>query len=261
MALKNRSKSIKQMIQSVAGLLAEPILHGRLVVNQLDYKSAADVAVLATGLRPLDKALGIGGLPYSHITELIGPGITPISGGSLCIAARIGAKVQRRQEIVSIIDMNQSFDTWQAERCGLIASHLLHTQPDTIFEALTAIENAARNAQLTIVIMGIVAQLLRHIEPHLLKTLQSRLQKIVKQSNSAFLFITHPLKTDPFEVKNYPPNFLLADIAAIQIWVQEENWTYKAGLSTAYKANVTIIKNELAIAGKGGNIRIKLNND
>jgi len=213
---------------------------------------------LPTGLRPLDKALGIGGLPQGHITELIGPGIAPVSGGACCIAARLASKVQRQQEIVTIIDMSRSFDPWQAERCGLVAPHLLLARPDTIFEALTTLENAARNAQLIIVVMGGVAELLRHIEADLLKTLLKRLQNIVKQSSSVFLFVTYPAKNDPFNPQIYPAGFPLGDLADVRLWVQDESWNYKDGLSTAYKANLTVIKNRLAMAGKGADIRIKL---
>lgn len=258
MAVKS-SHRIKQVIQSVAGLLAEPTVGRAAIPTKLNYKAPAEnVLTLSTGLRPLDKALGIGGLPHSHITELIGPGTTPLSGGALCIAARIASKVQRQQEIVTIIDMSRSFDPWQAERCGLVAPQLLLARPDTIFEALTTLESASGNAQLIIVVMGIVADLLHDIESNLLKTLLRRLQSIVKKSQSVFLFVTYPLKNDPFNPQIYPAGFPLGEMADVRLWVQEESWTYKDGLSTAYKANLTVIKNRLAMAGKGTDIRIKL---
>jgi recombination protein RecA len=206
----------------------------------------------------VDKALGIGGLPCGKITELMTPGTSPIGDGPTCISAKIAAKVQRQQEIVSIIDMNHSFDPWQAERCGLIAPQLLLARPDTILAALTTLESAARNTRLIVVVMGVVTGLLQHVEPDSLITLLKRLESIVRQSGSVFLFVTTPHKGDPFSPQNYPAGFPLADIADIRLWVQDENWTHDGGLVTAYKANVTVIKNELAVVGKGANIRLKL---
>ena len=93
---------------------------------------------LSTGFRSLDKALGIGGLPRGKITELISPESLS-SSGALLLAAGIAARVQRKQQIVTILDMGRYFDPWQAERCGLIAPQLLLTRPQTVFEALTTL--------------------------------------------------------------------------------------------------------------------------
>ena len=252
---------VKFVIQNVARLFAEPATKPPLVPARVKYKSPANnVDTLPTGLRPLDKALGIGGLPYGKIVELIGPGDTLISNGAISVSAKIAAKVQRQQEIVAIIDMTHNLDPWQAERCGLVAPHLLLTRPETVFEALTSLENATRNAQLVVVIIGVVAELMSQIETSTLKTLLRRLQTIVQRSNSVCLFVTTAQKNSPFAPQNYPPGFPLADMAHVRLWLQEENWICKGGLTTAYKANLTVIKNNLATAGTGANIRIKMTN-
>ena len=256
MAAKN---GVKLVIQNVARLFAEPATKPPLVPARVKYKSpASNVDTLPTGFRPLDKALGIGGLPYGKIVELIGPGDTLISNGAVSVSAKIAAKVQRQQEIVTIIDMTHSLDPWQAERCGLVAPHLLLTRPETVFEALTNLENATRNVQLVVVIMGVVTELMNQMEANTLKTLLRRLQFIVQRSSSVCLFVTTAQRNNPFDPQNYPPGFPLADAAHIRLWLQEENWARKGGLTTAYKANLTVIKNELAVAGTGANIRIKM---
>ena len=250
---------VKQVIQNVARLFAEPATQTPLIPARIKYKSpASNVDALPTGFRPLDKALGVGGLPYGKIIELIGPGDTLISGGAVSVSARIAAKVQRQQEIITIIDMTHSFDPWQAERCGLIAPHLLLTRPATVFEALTNLENATRNAQLVVVIMGVVTELMHQVEANSLKTLLRRLQTIVQRSSSVCLFVTTAPKNNPFDPQNYPAGFPLADIAHIRLWLQEENWTRKNGVTTTYKASLTVIKNDLAMAGTGANIKIKM---
>ncbi len=258
MTAKN-SQGVKKVIESVARLFVGRSAPHR-IPTAFNYKPPADILTLPTGFRPLDKALGIGGLPCGQITELIGSGETSLSGGATSIAARIASKVQRKQQIVAIIDMSHDFDPWQAERCGLIAPYLLLTRPDTVFDALTSLENAARDEGLVIVVMGVVADLLSHATPDLLKTLLRRLRNIIKQSNSVFLFITSPQKNDPFNPANYPAGFPLIELADVRLWIQEETWTHKDGIATAYKANLTVIKNRLAMAGKGADIKIKFTN-
>lgn len=248
----------KKVVQHLAGILG-----GRsspyIIPSRFTYRpAAANVPVLSTGLRPLDKTLGIGGLPCGRITELIGPTTQPLSDGVLCLAAKIGAKTQRQQQPVIIIDMWQNFDPWQAERCGLMAPHLFLTRPDTIFDALTTLENAARTGGLVIMNMGLAPTLLEQADPDLRKTLLGRLRYMARQSPGALLVITMSQDNNPFNPANYPPGFPLADLADIRLWVQNENWTYKGGVATAYKASLTVIKNRLAAVGLGADIRIKL---
>jgi recombination protein RecA len=255
MSGKNARRT-KRIIENVAGIFADrSIPHGAPIA--LNYKPVPDISTIPTGFRPLDKALGLGGLPCGKITELMGPGGTSPRGGPTSIAARIASKVQRKQQLVTIIDMRHSFDLWQAERSGLIAPHLLLSRPDTIFDALMTMENAARNEGLVVVVMGIVAELLSHATPDLLKTLLGRLRNIIGQSNSVFLFMTFAQRNDPFGSENYPAGFPLAELADVRLWIQDETWTHKDGTAIAYKANLTVIKNRLAIAGKGADIKIK----
>lgn len=212
---------------------------------------------MPTGLRPLDKAVGLGGLPCGHITELIGSARAPLSNGPTSIAARIASRIQRKQLLVSIIDMSRDFDPWHAERCGMLAPQLLLSRPDTVFAALTSLENAARQEGLVIVSIGIVAEFLSQAEPELLKTLLSRLRRIVKSSSSAFLFMTLLSTDNPFDPAHYPAGFPLASLADIRLWIHDESWTHDDGIATAYKTTLTVIKNELAVVGVGADIRIK----
>ena len=249
------TRKIKQVIQSVARIFAEPSPQQAALMRK--HPNPENIPVQSTGLRPLDRALDIGGLPLGTITELIGPSVTPISGGPTSIAARIAAKVQRQQEVAMIIDLSRTFDVYQAERCGLVAPQLLLTQPDTIFAAITALESASRHARFITVVMGSVNHLLSNVEPDSLRILLRRLHLITRTSESAFLFITTPSEEDAFNPLNYPAGFPLSEIANIRLWVQNESWTHKESLATAYKATLTVIKNQFGVAGKGADVRIK----
>jgi hypothetical protein len=247
---------IKQAIHSVVQLFAAP--GPASVPRRLSLPSAEAVKATSTGLRPLDKATDLRGLPHGVIIELLEPGNSMSSGGAALVAAKIAARVQRQQEMVSVVDLCRGFDPWQAERAGLVAPHLLLTRPDTVFDAVASLETAAGEARLVVVVLGPVPDLLSHIEPRRLKTLLRRLQTIVRGSDSIFLFLTAPTQQDPFAPENYPPGFPLADVAALRLWLQDETFSYSDGVPTAYKATLTVIKNELALAGKGAKLRIKL---
>lgn len=256
MALKS-SREVKQAIQSVTGILigrfSRPALPGAF-----DYRPASNLATVATGFRSLDKALGLAGLPCGHITELSGAGSLG-STGMLALAAGIAAKVQRKQGLVTLLDLSQQFDLWQAERCGLIAPHLLLTRPKTIFEALITLEQVSHREGLVIVSLGVVVDLLSQVEPELLQNLLGRLRMLVKRSSGAVLFVATALDNNPFSPANYPPGFPLSEVADIRLWVQNETWTHRDGLAVAYKAGLVVVKNRLAIAGKGADIKISLN--
>lgn len=255
MAVKS-SRGAKQVIQSVTALFAGRLSRPSLPA-MFNFRPAPDILTLATGFRSLDKALGIGGLPRGKITELIGVE-AGASSGALLLAAGIAAKAQRKQQIVTVIDLSHLFDPWQAERCGLIAPHLLLTRPATVFEALTTLESVANRDGLVLVAMGIVADLLGSTEPGLLRHLLGRLRAIIRQSDSVFLFITAPIEDNPFSPDNYPAGFPLAEIADIRVWIQTEAWTQQDSIATAYKASMAVIKNQLAIAGVGADVRINL---
>ena len=91
----------------------------------------------------------------------------------------------------------------------------------------------------------------------MLRNLFHRVRTIAAQSDSVFLFLTASPQNAPFNPANYPAGFPLAELAGVRLWLQDENWTYREGTVTAYKANLTVIKNGLAIAGKGTNVTIK----
>ncbi len=248
---------IRQVIHSVVQLFAAP--GPEPAPRRLSFPRPSGVETSSSGLRPLDKATDLGGLPHGVIIELLGPGSSMSSGGSALVAAKIAARVQRQQQIVSVVDLCRGFDPWQAERTGLVAPHLLLTRPDTVFDAVATLETAAAAAALVVVMLGPVPDLLSHIEPRRLKTLLRRLQTIVRGSGSIFLFVTAPTRQDPFAVENYPAGFPLGNAAALRLWLQEETFAYANGVPSAYKASLTVIKNELAVAGKGASVRIKLN--
>jgi len=256
--MSRTTKRVKQVFESVTGLFIHRFGRRQLPALPNYPVPSPDAETLSTGFRPLDNALGMGGLPYNRVTELMGPESTISQHGTTYIAAGIASKVQRKQQNVTIIDMSRCFDVWQAERCGLIAPHLLLSRPETVFDTLAILENAHQRAGLFVVVMGSTTKLFGPASSDLRRMLLGRLRNIVKQSDSVFLFLTVAQKNDPFSPINHPAGFPLSELADVRLWIQDETVTHKSGLTTAYKATVAVIKNNLALAGKGADIRIKI---
>ena len=255
--MKRTAKRVKLVFESVTGLFIHRFGR-RHLPNTPGYSTPAPEAeTLRTGFRSVDNALGMKGLPYNRITELMGPGGAASPSGTSYIASGIASKIQRKQENVSIIDLSHSFDVWQAERCGLIAPHLLLSRPETVFDALTILEDTYRRPGLIIVVMGSTPELFSQASPELRRILLGRLRHIVKQSSSIFLFLTAAQKNDPFSPTNHPAGFPLSELADVRLWIQEETASHKNGRIATYKATLAVIKNSLTSPGKGADIRIK----
>jgi recombination protein RecA len=253
------TKQVKRVFESVSELFIHRFGRRRLPATAGYSAPIPETETLSTGFRSVDNALGTGGLPYSRIIELMGPGGPTSQSGASYIAAGIASRIQRKQENVTIIDMGPYFDVWQAERCGLIAPHLLLSRPETVFDALTILEDRHQRPGLIIVVMGSTPELFGQAPPELRRILLGRLRHIVKQSGSIFLFLTAAQKNDPFSPVNHPAGFPLSELADVRLWIQEESASHKNGLIAAYKATLAVIKNNLAPAGKGADIRIKFN--
>src|SRR5258708_4681523 len=77
--------------------------------------AATEVPHIATGFAALDRALGIGGVPRGHITEILG---APTSGMST-LAFRIVANAHAAGDMAVYVDPGKTFDADYAVRCGI----------------------------------------------------------------------------------------------------------------------------------------------
>jgi hypothetical protein len=214
---------------------------------------SGEVPAMKTGFAQLDRALGTGGLPQGCLTELIGPELS----GVLSIAAKIGAKFQRKQLPVTIMDMAGSFELDHATRCGLIAPELFTYQPRTAYELISQMERATRQEGLILLNLGFVPETFGREAPAAsLASLLYRLRQIIRNSKSATLCLTLPQDMDPFIHTNYLPGFPLNEVAEVRLWVQDEGWIKRRGEISGYRGNVTVVKNTLGPSGKGANLRI-----
>jgi hypothetical protein len=238
---------LKQVFHSAADVLT-----GRWRATNRAYIMSGNVSALKTGFAQLDRAIGTGGLPQGHLTELIGPD----TGGSVSVMAKIAAKFQRKQLPVLILDLAQQLADDHLIKCGLIAPELLCQTPSDIFAMITSLEKASRQPGLVVLYFGFVPHTLGAIPGATLKMLLSRLRRLVNRSEAVFLAVTHTEDVNPLIYTNYLPTFPLNEVADVRLWVQDEGWIKKGADIGGYRGAITVIKNKLAPSGKGANIRI-----
>ncbi|MEM7031121.1 MAG: hypothetical protein AAF629_16280 [Chloroflexota bacterium] len=214
--------------------------------------TALTAKTIKSGFTQLDKAIGIGGLPQRSLIEIIGPK----PGGILSIASKIGAKFQRKQLPVSIIDAVGTVELAHAVRCGLVAPELLLRLPQNALELIHLVQAASKEDGLVIVYLGFIPETFAGVPAENIASLFKRLHWLTNHSESVFLFITLLEHADPFIHTNYVPGFQLNDAANVRIWVQDEGWIRKHDQINGYRGNITVIKNDYAMSGKGANIRI-----
>jgi recombination protein RecA len=109
---------------------------------------------IASGLRPLDEALG-GGYPRCGIVEIYGPP----SSGKTTIALRSVANAQRAGLTVAWIDADRTFDAAYAASLGVLLEKLTVTLPNSAEAAMEMARELAESAVVDLLVIDSVAAL------------------------------------------------------------------------------------------------------
>ena len=120
----------------------------------------SDIAVIPTGSRSLDLALGVGGVPRGRVIEIYGPE----AGGKTTLALHIIAEAQKRNGLAAFIDAEHALDVGYAKRIGVNTDDLLISQPDTGEQALEIAETLVRSGALDVLVVDSVAALVPKAE-------------------------------------------------------------------------------------------------
>ena len=156
-----------------------------------------DVPVVSTGSPALDKALGIGGLPYGRIVEIYGPE----SSGKTTLCQHVVANVQKAGGKCAFIDTEHALDPTYAESIGVDVDALMIAQPDCGEDALGLAEMLVRTASLDCIIIDSVTNLVPRAEiegqmgdshmglqARLMSQALRKLTGIVKKNNVLLIF-------------------------------------------------------------------------
>jgi protein RecA len=156
------------------------------------------IAAVSTGIRGLDDAIGIGGLPKGRITHLYG------MKGSLktTVALTAAASVQRSGGMVAFFDADRRFAPAYAEHLGVRVDDLLFYQPNTAEQAFDAVCALIRTETEVLIILDTIAGLIPKSElensigpaPSYVNLLRQAMRKIAvlaSSSGSTVLILNH----------------------------------------------------------------------
>ncbi|PIV09675.1 recombinase RecA [Candidatus Roizmanbacteria bacterium CG02_land_8_20_14_3_00_36_15] len=133
---------------------------GRGAIMRLGEGPVAPVAVIKTGILPLDLALGVGGIPKGRIVEIFGPE----ASGKTTLCLSLIAEAQKVGGIAAFIDAEHAVDPAWAKILGVKLEDLLISQPDTGEQALEIAEHLIRSGGVDLIIIDSVAALVPRSE-------------------------------------------------------------------------------------------------
>ena len=133
---------------------------GRGSIMRLGQMPTVPVAVIKTGILPLDLALGVGGIPKGRIIEIFGPE----ASGKTTLCLSLIAETQKTGGVAAFIDAEHAFDQAWAKIIGVKLDDLLVSQPDTGEQALEIAEALIRSGGVDLVVVDSVAALVPRSE-------------------------------------------------------------------------------------------------
>ena len=254
MASKKRRAKQKKLEMTVLQIQKR---FGSKALRKLEAsKTAMGTPHVPTGFSNLDRALGIGGVPRSRITEILGP----LTSGKTTIALRLIAHAQGQKDKAAYIDLSQTFDPDYAYRCGVDLRKLLIVQPNSGREALSIGNSLILSRGIGVIVFDSVSSLLGDpLSPQLMSEALRQISGSLTNSACALIFLTSLFFGKPSSKDNYPSGFALSHYASIRLAVERERWIKRYSDVRGYTAEVEVIKNRLAPAGKKVSLSITFN--
>lgn len=134
------------------GTLIIPELGGSLVNEHPE--------VISTGCDAVDRAVGIGGLPFGRIVEVMGQE----ASGKTTLVLHTIANAQKKGYRCAFIDVEHALDTDRAKAIGVDFEKLAISQPDSGEQALELLEYLIRSGQFKVIVVDSVAALIPKAE-------------------------------------------------------------------------------------------------
>lgn len=128
---------------------------GQGALMWMDDNQQSSVRTFSTGSLGLDRALGIGGLPYGRIVEIYGPE----SSGKTTLTLQAIAELQKVGGTAAFIDAEHALDLSYAQALGVDTAGLLMSQPSCGEEALEIADMLANSGEVDLIVVDSVAAL------------------------------------------------------------------------------------------------------
>jgi len=129
-------------------------------VMSLGAGASAEVDVIPSGSRLLDRALGMGGYPRGRLVEVFGPE----SSGKTTLTLHAIAAVHARGGSAAFIDAEHAFDMQYAKALGVRLDRLLVAQPDCGEQGLDIAAALVESGNVDLVVVDSVAALVPKAE-------------------------------------------------------------------------------------------------
>ncbi len=117
-------------------------------------------SAIPTGFPPLDRLLGVGGLPRGRMVELFGPS----GSGKTTLAIQISAHAQQNGASVAWIDADHTFDPSYAAQLAMNLEALPVAQPDAAEVALEVTRQLAASGAIDLIVVDSAAALVPRME-------------------------------------------------------------------------------------------------
>jgi recombination protein RecA len=127
---------------------------GERILMHLDDEPM-HVPSISTGSLAVDRALGVGGVPRSRVTEIFGPE----GGGKTTLAQHIVAEAQKLGGTAVYIDMEHAVDLAYMAACGVDTSAVYFSQPDSSTDALNIVRKLVSSNTVDLIVVDSVAAL------------------------------------------------------------------------------------------------------
>jgi recombination protein RecA len=128
---------------------------GETSIRVLGRAPKAQYKTLPTGSVGLDKALGIGGVPFGRIVEIYGPE----SSGKTTLTLHLIANAQAQGHPVAFIDAEHALDVKYAAALGVKTAKMAVSQPDSGEEALEIASMLVSSGIYKVIVIDSVAAL------------------------------------------------------------------------------------------------------
>lgn len=215
---------------------------------------------LETGYKPLDDALGIGGLPRGRIVEILGEE----ASGKTTLVLHVIKSAQAKGLRCAFIDTEHALERQRAQDIGVDFDKLAISQPDTGEQALDLLDFLVRSGEFGVVVLDSVAAIVPKAEIEgevsdanmglVARMMGKTMRKITAPANrtKTLVIFTNQLRAQmggfsPFPTKIGTGGNALKFYASVRLDMRRtgNNKTVK---STSTNHKITIKKNKLAPA-------------
>jgi len=231
---------------------------GRGAIMRLGGGPTAPIAVIKTGILPLDLALGVGGIPRGRIIEIFGPE----AAGKTTICLSLIAEAQKAGGIAAFVDAEHALDPAWAKIIGVKLEDLLVSQPDTGEQALEITEQLIRSGGIDLIVIDSVAALVPRseiegemgdsqmgVQARLMSQALRKLTGVVSKSKTTVIF-TNQLRLkigimfgNP---ETTPGGLALKFYTSVRLDVRKIETLKKNNMAYGARIRVKVVKNKVA---------------